>query len=92
MSSIRCIIALIRGLQGDCPCPICLVRRDRQSRFAISWPLRSAEDTILTIDKYRELHGKRGKKGQAEEILKEKGLRDVDVSITIHHTILSSML
>lgn len=90
MSLIRCVITLIRGLQGDCPCPICLVHRNQQSKFTVSWPLRSAEDTIIAVENFRELQGKRGKKGQAEEILKEKGLRDVDVSVTILYFLLDS--
>lgn len=79
--SSRCVFTLIRGIQGDCPCPICLVRRDQQSKFTVPWPLRSAKDTLMTVNKSRALQGKQGKKGQAEDILKEKGLRDVDVSI-----------
>ena len=65
---------------GDCPCPICLVHREKQSKFAVSWPLRSAQDTMMAIKQSRELQRKRGKKGEAEEILKAKGLRDIDVS------------
>ena len=73
---------------GDCPCPICLVRREQQSKFSVSWPLRSAQDTMMAIKQSRELQGKQGKKGQAEEILKEKGLRDIDVSITVHQGVI----
>ncbi len=38
---------------------------------------------MKTVSEAKRLYGMRGKKGQAEEILKEKGLRDVDVSITL---------
>ena len=54
-----------------------------QSKFTIPWPLRSAEDTMRTVSESKRLQGMRGKKGLAEEILKEKGLRDVDVSTTL---------
>lgn len=73
-------MTLIRGIQGDCPCPICLVKRDQQSKVRVLWPLRSAEDSMRAVHKFRELYGKRGQKGNAEEILKTLGLRDVDVS------------
>ena len=76
----RCVITLIRGLQGDCPCPICLVKRNKQSKIGLKWPLRSAEESMEAVQKYRQLYNKKGQKGKAEEILKNLGLRDVNVS------------
>ena len=36
-SIMRCVMALIRGVSGDCPCPICLVPRKKQSDYLSVW-------------------------------------------------------
>ena len=52
MSSTRCIIALICGLNANCSCPICLAPRDELSHLDKHWPLRNKEamkDRVLVV-------------------------------------------
>lgn len=69
-------MALIRGKMGLCPCPICLVPFDKLSDTSTKYPLRTGEGSKKTVN---EANGCR-RKNDAEEILKEKGLRGVQVS------------
>ncbi|KAF8197090.1 hypothetical protein BJ912DRAFT_1020953 [Pholiota molesta] len=71
----QCIVALIRGLMGLCPCPICMIKRLAQSNFATLWPLRNMNDTRKIIQHARAF--KKSKTG-IDEYLKDYGLRDVD--------------
>lgn len=69
-------MALIRGANGLCPCPVCLVPGDKLHDPSMEWELRDMDAT-------RELvkAAKSGKQSQWEPILKEKGLRKIEVSL-----------
>jgi hypothetical protein len=71
---IRCVMALIRGVQGDCPCPICLVPRQKQSDYLTLWPQRTMDETRQLVEAAKELP-----KGQAEDLLKSQSIRPLEV-------------
>ncbi|EDR00662.1 uncharacterized protein LACBIDRAFT_313195 [Laccaria bicolor S238N-H82] len=72
----QCVMALIRGKMGLCPCPVCLVPFDKLSDASTKYPLRTAEESKATVDQANECR----RKDDAEEILKKKGLRGVQNS------------
>ncbi|KAF7334738.1 hypothetical protein MSAN_02372200 [Mycena sanguinolenta] len=67
------VMALIRGLRGLHPCPICLVKSEDQSDLSKTPELRTAEKAQEAVQKARRLKGEAG-----EEILKNMGLRKID--------------
>lgn len=69
----------LRGIQADCPCPRCLVEREQQSNFLKSWPLRDMDTMRDILDQAADLRQK-DQDRQAEYLLKEHGLRELDVS------------
>ncbi|THH17156.1 hypothetical protein EUX98_g9183 [Antrodiella citrinella] len=70
----QCVMALIRGIGGKCPCPICLVPKENLLDITLTYPLRSTETMKGT---YEKAHSER-LAAEREAILKEKGLRDVE--------------
>jgi hypothetical protein len=70
-------MALIRGEKGLFPCPICLVPRDEQSDLSKLHPLRTAEQTRSAYETGLELTA-----ADCDELLKSKGLRNVEVSMS----------
>jgi hypothetical protein len=73
----RCVIALIRGVNGLCPCPVCLVPRDKlHDPTSTKWELRDMKGTQKLVKAAKE-----GKHSQWEPKLKEKGLRKIEVSL-----------
>jgi|ERR1700722_687542 len=76
--STRCLMALIRGSKGFCPCPICFVEMDKQSDLSEDWPLRTAENTKTIIKKGREIAAATSR----DDYLKDYSLRDIDVGIS----------
>lgn len=69
-------MALIRGLRGLYPCPICFVKSDEQSDISIVPELRSSKHSQETVHTARTLNAEGG-----EELLKGFGLRNVEVSV-----------
>ncbi|KAJ7713252.1 hypothetical protein B0H16DRAFT_1810756 [Mycena metata] len=67
------VMALIRGLRGLYPCPICFVKAEQQSDLAVTSDLRTAQHAQAAIEKARTLNAER-----SEESLKSLGLRNVD--------------
>jgi hypothetical protein len=68
-------MSLIRGVKGLCPCPICLVPKEKQADLSVSYPLRTAKDTMKILreaDSCQYAY-------QREDILKSHGLRNVKV-------------
>ena len=67
-------MALIRGSNGNCSCPICLVPSDKTYDLSKSHELRTVENTknALNIKKYSSLT-------EREKKLKELGMRPVEV-------------
>lgn len=71
-------MALIRGLRGLFPCPICFVKSDEQSDVTVVPEARSMTHSHSTIQKARTLNAE-----GREDLLKGSGLRNVDVSFCI---------
>jgi hypothetical protein len=70
-------VALIRGVKGLCPCPICLVPADKLLEHAPEgYEHRTATQTKLIIDEANKAITNTAK----EAVLKPYGLRDVPVS------------
>ncbi|KAJ7764640.1 hypothetical protein DFH07DRAFT_738222 [Mycena maculata] len=69
-----CVMALIRGLQGLYPCPICFVPWQEQSDLSVEHPRRTAKGSEEILEKARAQKTAAGR----EEILKDNGLRDVE--------------
>ncbi|KAJ7086268.1 hypothetical protein C8R44DRAFT_650957 [Mycena epipterygia] len=67
------VMALIRGLRGLYPCPICFVKSDEQSDLTIVPELRDAQHAKESVEKARSLNAEGG-----ENLLKDLGLRNVD--------------
>jgi len=70
-------MALIRGLKGKFPCPICLVPQDMQSTFSDTYPLRTSAHSEDILKSARALPSKKEK----EKMLKSFSLRDVEVFV-----------
>ena len=72
-------MALIRRANGYCPCPICLVPKDKQLDLTTSYPLRT-QDTMKTV-----LNDARAMPlvSDRENHLKILGLRNIDVRASI---------
>ncbi|KAH7917227.1 hypothetical protein BV22DRAFT_974760, partial [Leucogyrophana mollusca] len=68
----QCVMALIRGLHGKCPCPICLVPAHHQYKHSKTYPLRTAEEAQALVAFYKQ------DRAAGEERLKEQGLRPVE--------------
>ncbi len=71
----RCFMALICGLGGLCPCPVCLVPKDQLKFVTEKWPLRVSKQGQDI------LNNKSLTKKQREVKLKKLSLRPVVVSI-----------
>ncbi|KAJ7126505.1 hypothetical protein C8R43DRAFT_1028329 [Mycena crocata] len=69
-----CVMALIRGLQGLYPCPICFVPWNEQSDLSTEHPLRTGKESEKLL---KEARAKTTVAAQ-EEILKDHGLRNVE--------------
>jgi hypothetical protein len=67
-------MALIRGLNGLYPCPICLVPYDQQSDLSKSHTLRTAAHTKGIYEAGLQVTAV-----EREELLKSEGLRNVAV-------------
>ncbi|KAF8142339.1 hypothetical protein K438DRAFT_1635779, partial [Mycena galopus ATCC 62051] len=66
------VMTLIRGLGGNHPCPVCLIRKDEQSDLTIISELRTAQNS-KAAEKARTLNVEAG-----ENLLKDLGLRKID--------------
>ncbi|KAJ7749592.1 hypothetical protein DFH07DRAFT_869219 [Mycena maculata] len=69
-----CVMALIRGLQGLYPCPICFVPWNEQSDLSMEHPLRTGEESEQILGNARA----KRTLAEREEVLKDHGLRDVE--------------
>lgn len=71
-------MALLRGLKGNFPCPICLVPRESQWDLSQSFPLRTANESraqFLKAMNERNLE-------KRDKILKEHSIRPIEVIMT----------
>jgi len=67
-------MGLIRGTLGDCPCPICLVPRQKQSDYLTVWKRRTMDETSRLVTQASTCS-----KSEAEALLKPVSLRPVEV-------------
>ncbi|KAF9231017.1 hypothetical protein BU15DRAFT_68692 [Melanogaster broomeanus] len=67
----QCVMALIRGTNSDCPCPICLIPSTKLYDHSTTHPLRRAEEAMAQYELYKKSHA------AAEEYLKKQGWRPV---------------
>lgn len=84
----RCVIALIRGLRGLLPCPICTIRQEDLWDLLNISPLRTTQMSRQILE---EARGQR-LVAQKEEILKHAGLRDIEVCNTIYLNLFTKYL
>ncbi|KAG1725468.1 hypothetical protein EDD22DRAFT_982843 [Suillus occidentalis] len=68
----QCMMSLIRGRGGKCPCPVCLVPLAELHDLSKTYALRSVEEAIEVLRVYKR------SKAQGEELLKALGLRPVE--------------
>lgn len=68
-------MALVRGLNSYCPCPVCLIPGECLSELSKTYPLRTTEAMKEVYERAQEAETVAGK----EMILKEYSLRDVKV-------------
>ncbi|KAG1850743.1 hypothetical protein C8R48DRAFT_750083 [Suillus tomentosus] len=71
-NNIVCMMSLIHGRNGKCPCPVCLVPLAELHDLSKTYPLRSMEEAKEALRVYRH------SKAQGEELLKILGLRPVE--------------
>ena len=69
-------MALIRGLMGAAPCPVCLVPNDKQSELGLEplWPYRTVAESQQAVTSTKQMT-----QANREAILQPLGLRPVDV-------------
>ncbi|KAJ7265150.1 hypothetical protein C8J57DRAFT_1622209 [Mycena rebaudengoi] len=67
-------MALIRGVRGLYPCPVCLIKSDEQSDHNVTAVLRTATATQQLVASGRMLKSSEAR----ESLLKSQSLRDVD--------------
>ncbi|ETW76940.1 hypothetical protein HETIRDRAFT_328617 [Heterobasidion irregulare TC 32-1] len=70
----QCVMALIRGARGKCPCPICLVPDNMLSDLSQDFPLRTSENSQ---DIFKEAM-MMATVLEKEELLKQYSLRGVE--------------
>ena len=68
-------MALIRGMNGACPCPVCLVPANMQSQLNIEHQRRKAADAYDIV--WNNLLNR----GEKDKFLQPLGLRNVEVCI-----------
>ncbi|THU80412.1 hypothetical protein K435DRAFT_695754, partial [Dendrothele bispora CBS 962.96] len=67
----QCIMALIRGFRGLCPCPKCLISSEKLSDLSLHHEPRTPAHTVQILNKAKLLH----RKADQDELLKSYGLR-----------------
>ena len=71
----KCVMALIQGSKGFCPCPVCLVPSEAQHNPSVKWDPRDMIETQKLVK-----DAKQGKNSEWEPLLKEQGLRKIEVT------------
>ncbi|KAF8427202.1 hypothetical protein L210DRAFT_3614939 [Boletus edulis BED1] len=66
------VMALIRGMRSHCPCPCCLVPRDKLRDHATNYRMRTSEDAIEHLRRWET------DRVTGEEALKDLSLRPVE--------------
>lgn len=81
------MIALTRGVSSLYPCPICLVPADKLFDLFADYPIRTALSAEALVKQARTLTQEDG-----NNLLKEQGLRNVEVSFNHIASIIYSNL
>ena len=76
----RCMMSLIWGAKGKCPCLVCLVPLDQLHEISRSFPAWIVADAVEALRLYSVDHAK------GEEQLKQFGLRPISVC-TVHFSL-----
>lgn len=71
----RSVMALIRGVKGLFPCPICLVPQDQLSDLSETFPLRTQQESEALFHNAQEMRTQEEK----EKLMKSQSLRMVEV-------------
>ncbi|KAG1794740.1 hypothetical protein EV424DRAFT_1560270, partial [Suillus variegatus] len=74
-----CVMALIRGTNCHCPCPICLVPSDKLYDNASTYPTRSSDDTKALVELWTR------DRVAGESALKKQGLRPIKDHLHVYH-------
>ncbi|KAK0434530.1 uncharacterized protein EV420DRAFT_1623783 [Desarmillaria tabescens] len=77
----RAMMVLIRGVNGDAPCPICLVPKLEQYNLEMEYELRTSERTREILQRARGLRTQE----LWDDYLGEFGLRNIDDGLFGHH-------
>jgi hypothetical protein len=81
---LRSVMALIRGLKGLYPCPMCLVPQEQQSDLSQIFPLRTQQGSEALFHQAQALNRVEDK----ERLLKSQSLRMVKVcSLCLIHQV-----
>ncbi|KAI5992656.1 hypothetical protein EDD15DRAFT_2136230, partial [Pisolithus albus] len=75
----QAVMALVRGVKSNFPCPICLIPRDHISDFPAQCELRTSENVLKVLREARSQDTTEKK----EQILIQQGLRDIDSAFTV---------
>lgn len=78
-------MSLIRGLKSKHPCPICLVSADKLSDGMSAYPIRSAQEAQDLVRRTADMTAQ-----DRNELLKNVGLRPVEVSVILISQALST--
>ncbi|KAG6370447.1 hypothetical protein JVT61DRAFT_12066 [Boletus reticuloceps] len=68
----QCMMTLIRGTRGKCPCPVCLVPLEELCKLSKTFPMQTISQVVEGYEAYLR------KKSEGEEILKALSLRPVE--------------
>lgn len=71
-------MALIRGTNSHCPCPVCLVPSNKLYDLTSTYPNRTPEDVNACVQLWKK------DRRAGEEALKEQSLRPVEVGTHYH--------
>ncbi|KAJ7046207.1 hypothetical protein C8F04DRAFT_1322991, partial [Mycena alexandri] len=72
-----CVMALIRGLQGLYPCPVCFVPWNEQSDLLTEHPLRTGKESEEILEDARS----KRTAAERDQHLKDHGLRNVENAV-----------
>ncbi|KAG1851348.1 hypothetical protein DFJ58DRAFT_729007 [Suillus subalutaceus] len=67
----QCVMALIHGLNSNCPCPVCLIPSTKLTDLRTAYPTRTVEDTKAFLELYSR------DRVAGEAVLKVYGLRPI---------------
>ncbi|THH10264.1 hypothetical protein EW146_g8426 [Bondarzewia mesenterica] len=69
----QCVMTLIRGIKGKCPCPVCLVPGDKQIELSEHYPFRTVSEAQALLAQASELR----RAEDQENLLKAYSLRPI---------------